>query len=264
MRVKDLMHRDVVTVSKDESCAAAARLLREHRISSLVVNSPDGPAGIITERDFVNMVVDAQDPETVKVADRMTTNLITVSPTMDAADAAHIMAEHHVRHLPVVDKGKLVGIISIRDPVVRHPALRKYEEERRRNLQSQISDRITEFAGSMPFVYVHAVWFALWIMLGVEPFPYGLLTMIVSLEAIFLSTFVMISQNRADEKRKVLADHQWELVQYEEQQNEQLLQLSESILNLTSEVHHLTVAANAHQDSASTREADTKADAFSL
>jgi len=72
--------------------------------------------------------------------------------------------------------------------------------------------------------------------------------MIVSLEAIFLSTFVMISQNRADERRRVLADHQWELVQYEEQQNEQLLQLSESILNLTSEVHQLTVATTARED----------------
>src|SRR4030095_118196 len=48
------------------------------------------------------------------------------------------------------------------------------------------------------------------ILLGVEHYPYGLLTMIVSLEAIFLSTFVMISQNRADEKRQVLADHQWQ------------------------------------------------------
>jgi CBS domain-containing protein/uncharacterized membrane protein len=253
VRVKDLMHRDVVTVRKDETCAGAARLLSEHRISSLMVDSPAGPAGIITERDFVNLVAAGQDPERVTVADRMSTNLITVSPGTDAADAAHIMAEHHIRHLPVVDKGKLVGIISIRDPVVRHPALRKYEEERRRNLQAQVADRITQFAGSMPFVYVHAVWFALWIALAVEPFPFGLLTMIVSLEAIFLSTFVMISQNRADEKRRVLADHQWELVQHEEQQNEQLLQLSESILNLTSEVHQLTVATNARQDNSAVR-----------
>ena len=98
---------------------AAAKLLREHHISSLVVSSPAGPAGIITERDYVNMVADGQDPAGVSVADRMTTNLITVSPGTDAADAAHIMAEHHIRHLPVVDKGRLIGIISIRDPVVR-------------------------------------------------------------------------------------------------------------------------------------------------
>ena len=56
---------------------------------------------------------------------------------------------------------------------------------------------------------IHTIWFAAWIGSLVEPYPFGLLTMIVSLEAIFLSTFVMISQNRADEKRQVLADHQW-------------------------------------------------------
>ena len=61
----------------------------------------------------------------------------------------------------------------------------------------------------MLFVYVHIIWFGCWIGLGVEDYPFGLLTMIVSLEAIFLSTFVMISQNRADAKRQVLADQQW-------------------------------------------------------
>ena len=61
----------------------------------------------------------------------------------------------------------------------------------------------------MLFVYVHVVWFACWIGFGVEKYPYGLLTMIVSLEAIFLSTFVMISQNRADAKRQVIADEHW-------------------------------------------------------
>jgi uncharacterized membrane protein len=65
--------------------------------------------------------------------------------------------------------------------------------------------------------------------------------MIVSLEAIFLSTFVMISQNRADEKREVFAQHEWEFVQEEEQQNEQLLKLSNQILDLTKAIHQLTI-----------------------
>jgi hypothetical protein len=72
------------------------------------------------------------------------------------------------------------------------------------------------------------------------PYPFGLLTMIVSLEAIFLSTFVMISQNRADDKRQVLADHQWQTVQQEEQQNEQLLHISNQILELTKAIHALS------------------------
>jgi uncharacterized membrane protein len=100
----------------------------------------------------------------------------------------------------------------------------------------RVSDKITAFAGSMTFVYIHVLWFGLWIGLGVEKYPFGLLTMIVSLEAIFLSTFVMISQNRADAKRQVIADQQWKTVQTEDQQNQQLLDLSSQILRLTKEL----------------------------
>ena len=121
-----------------------------------------------------------------------------------------------------------------------HPALLRQTEVRARDVQNRIADFITRFAGSMPFVYIHAVFFAAWIVSGIESFPYGLLTMIVSLEAIFLSTFVMISQNRADEKREALADHQWQLVQEEKQQNEELLSISHQLLDLTKEVHSMT------------------------
>jgi uncharacterized membrane protein len=124
----------------------------------------------------------------------------------------------------------------------RHPALAQHERERGGSLQNRIADRITRFAGSMAFVYVHVVWFVLWISLGVEAFPFGLLTMIVSLEAIFLSTFVMISQNRADERRQVLADTEWQMVQDEEHQNEQLIAISQQILQLTQAIHELAVA----------------------
>jgi uncharacterized membrane protein len=99
----------------------------------------------------------------------------------------------------------------------------------------------------MAFVYVSIIWFGLWIGLHVEKYPYGLLTMIVSLEAIFLSTFVMISQNRADEKRQVLADNQWKIVQFEEAQNEQLIELTRQILELTKAIHAVTEEAKHDQ-----------------
>jgi uncharacterized membrane protein len=126
-----------------------------------------------------------------------------------------------------------------------NPALLQHAEQRRKSLENRIADQITRFAGSMLFVYLHIVWFASWIILGVEHYPYGLLTMIVSLEAIFLSTFVMISQNRADEKRQVLADHQWQTVQEEDHQNQQLLQLSNQILELTRAIHQMAAAQSA-------------------
>ena len=118
-----------------------------------------------------------------------------------------------------------------------NPALLEHARQRAESVQNRIADRITKFAGSMAFVYIHIIWFGSWIALGIEKYPYGLLTMIVSLEAIFLSTFVMISQNRADAKRQVVADLQWQTVQEEDNQNQQLLDLSNQILELTKAVH---------------------------
>ena len=125
-----------------------------------------------------------------------------------------------------------------------NPALLEHARKRAESVQNRIADRITTFAGSMAFVYIHIVWFGCWIGLGVEKYPYGLLTMIVSLEAIFLSTFVMISQNRADAKRQVVANLQWQTVQEEDKQNVQLLDLSKQILELTEAVHAYAAASS--------------------
>ena len=133
-------------------------------------------------------------------------------------------------------------LIRARPPV--NPALAAHLDERAKRLENRIANLITTFVGSMPFIYVHIIWFTLLITLRVEPYPYGLLTMIVSLEAIFLSTFVMIFQNRADEKRKVLADNEWQTVQLEQRQNEELIDISNQILNLTKEVHRSATASN--------------------
>ena len=126
-------------------------------------------------------------------------------------------------------------------PADPHPALVQHAQERAEFLQNRIADRITQYAGSMHFVYLHIALFAIW-MLAIEESPWPTLTLIVSLEAIFLSTFVMISQNRADEKRQVVAAEEWKSVQLEEQQNEELLRLSKQILELTDAIHKLTVA----------------------
>jgi uncharacterized membrane protein len=105
----------------------------------------------------------------------------------------------------------------------KRPAVRIVHEQdvlaRMRGTQDRIADAITAFAGTMTFVYLHALWFAVWIVCneGVfgegpvwDPYPFGLLTMIVSLEAIFLSTFVMVSQNRQAARENVRADLDFE------------------------------------------------------
>jgi uncharacterized membrane protein len=152
-------------------------------------------------------------------------------PTNTTADVTTVDPDHatlaqHLRR----------GLLPLPQPRPINPALVKHAEKRAQNVQNRIADRITDFAGSMAFVYLHILWFGSWIAFGVESYPFGLLTMIVSLEAIFLSTFVMISQNRADAKRQVLANEEWRTVQEEDSQNKQLLDLSRQILDLTKEV----------------------------
>jgi uncharacterized membrane protein len=100
----------------------------------------------------------------------------------------------------------LKRLVPPRLPQPVSPEQVKHAEERAASEQNRIADAITRFSGSMAFVYLHVIWFGCWIGFGVEHYPFGLLTMIVSLEAIFLSTFVMISQNRADGKRQVIAN----------------------------------------------------------
>ncbi|WP_033280329.1 DUF1003 domain-containing protein [Streptomyces sp. NRRL F-525] len=109
------------------------------------------------------------------------------------------------------------------DPVLNPDDLPLRQERvvfaRMRGTQDRVADAITAFAGTMLFVYIHALWFAVWIALNegllgqggiFDPYPYGLLTMIVSLEAIFLSTFVMVSQNRQATRENVRADLDFE------------------------------------------------------
>jgi uncharacterized membrane protein len=138
------------------------------------------------------------------------------------------------------------GFVPPKLPLPLNPEMASHYEARAANLQNRIADAITRFAGSMAFVYFHVIWFAGWIIFKVEGYPYGLLTMIVSLEAIFLSTFVMISQNRADFKRQAAADQQWKMVQDEDQQNRQLIELSNQILELTRAVHAITCSDGQH------------------
>lgn len=116
---------------------------------------------------------------------------------------------------------------------VEHPVVTKLRQKRTEDVQLRIADAITKFAGSMPFVYVHVVVFAGW-MLFVESSPWPTLTLVVSLEAIFLSTFVMIGQNRAAAFQQAKADHDFVEQETELKTN---TQLTREIHALTTELH---------------------------
>jgi citrate synthase len=113
--VKDLMSSPVVTASATETVADAARRMKDQRVGSVVVVEANRPVGILTERDLVRCSAAGSDPASVKVAEWMTEEPDTVQMTETAADAFKSLAEHGYRHIPVVEDGELVGIVSMRD-----------------------------------------------------------------------------------------------------------------------------------------------------
>jgi uncharacterized membrane protein len=120
------------------------------------------------------------------------------------------------------------------DPNVPHsPVVLKQVEKRAADIQLRVADAITAFAGSMRFVYIHVALFAVW-MLVFEKSPWPTLTLVVSLEAIFLSTFVMIGQNRQAAFQQAKADHDYE--EEEALLNENTV-LTRSIHELTQQLH---------------------------
>ena len=146
-----------------------------------------------------------------------------------------------------------------REPDKDNPALSKVIERnirtiihlrtkaaKERGLQDRIADVITTFSGRMIFAYVHIVWFGIWILLNTgrfgvqafDPFPYGLLTMIVSLEAIFLSTFVLISQNRLAEETERRADLDLHIGLLTEHELTRVLQMLDAVQDKLGIVDH--------------------------
>jgi uncharacterized membrane protein len=124
-----------------------------------------------------------------------------------------------------------------------HPVVTTLRERRTADLQLRVADAITKFAGSMSFVYLHIVVFAVWMLL-VESSPWPTLTLVVSLEAIFLSTFVMIGQNRQSQFQQLKADHDFVAQEQELHTNTDLTRM---IADLTREIHASVVPGAAPQ-----------------
>jgi len=138
------------------------------------------------------------------------------------------MEHHHDWHTQTPNR-KVAAMTAPGVSHPHHPVVQAALAKRANDLQMRVADAITAYAGSMPFVYVHIVLFAVW-MLFLESNPWPKLTLMVSLEAIFLSTFVMIGQNRQSAFQEAKADHDF---------NEQELGLKTNT-QLTREIHKLT------------------------
>jgi uncharacterized membrane protein len=132
------------------------------------------------------------------------------------------------RHIP-----QLIPRRLLRTNRVHHPAVLEEAKRRSADIQLRLADRITSFAGSMNFVWLHAALFAVW-MVWFEKSPWPTLTLVVSLEAIFLSTFVMIGQNRQAAFQQTKADHDFVTQELELKTN---TDLTREIHVLTTELH---------------------------
>jgi len=130
-------------------------------------------------------------------------------------------------------------VTNLAEKVRHHPVVDAHIAKRAADTQLRIADAITGFAGSMPFVYVHAVLFAVWMLLA-EKDPWPKLTLVVSLEAIFLSTFVMIGQNRQAAFQQAKADHDFVAQEGELQTN---TELTRAIHALVTEIHRTVTAS---------------------
>lgn len=117
MKVRDIMTAPVIPIAPGETVDVAARTLTHYNIGVLPVCTGDGKlCGVVTDRDLVTRCVAAgKSPEKTRVAEVMTGSVQWVSPDMDAGVAAHLMGSRQVRRLPVVDQGKLCGMLSLGD-----------------------------------------------------------------------------------------------------------------------------------------------------
>ena len=136
------------------------------------------------------------------------------------------------------------GLIALPIKLPQHPVVLEEQAQRAANIQLRIADWITSFAGSMNFVYLHIVLFTVW-MLFIESKPWPMLTLVVSLEAIFLSTFVMIGQNRQAAFQQAKADHDYNAQELELKTN---TDLTREIDRLTTELHQRLIGHRTRQE----------------
>jgi len=112
------MVKDVITVEPRQSVKKAAELMKKNEIGSLIVVEDEKPIGIVTERDMVNRVLILdRDPHKMKVQDIMTGSLVSGKPDMEIMQAARLMFKRGIKKLPVIDRGRLIGIVTLTDLV---------------------------------------------------------------------------------------------------------------------------------------------------
>lgn len=130
MKVREIMSKNVIRIRPEEPVAVAARALEHYNIGAMPVCGSDGRiCGVVTDRDLVTRCLASdRSSESTTVADVMTSQVYSVSPDTDARAAAEMMGQHQVRRLPVLENGRLCGMVSLGDLAVREETGREASE----------------------------------------------------------------------------------------------------------------------------------------
>jgi len=126
LKVDDVMVEDIVTVDSDATVMEAVELMNKHEIGCLIVTRKEKAVGIVTERDFLKRVLaESRDPKKTKVRQIMSKPLIFGEPDMDIEDAARLMFRKKIKKLPVVENGRLLGLVTLTDLARFQPQIMK-------------------------------------------------------------------------------------------------------------------------------------------
>lgn len=159
--VRDAMTTNVLTAGPNTTVARAAKLMAERGVGSIVIVRGGKPVGILTERDLLMKVLGPDlKPSRIKVGKIMSSPLITVSPETDITEAARLMSKNRIRRLPVVEHGRLVGILSASDVTAISPELLEIVAHREEGAREEVEESVCEVCGEVvPTLYeVNGSW----------------------------------------------------------------------------------------------------------
>lgn len=169
IKVAEAMTQNPIYVGSDESVVSCAKTLADKHVGSVIVKDHDRLAGIITERDIaIKVVAQGKSPQFLKARDVMVDHVITIEPGVDLVEAIHLMRDHDIRHVPVAQDGKLLGLVTLKDIVKIEPQLfeilvekMELREEARKpvhrpkplegicNLCGEYAERLSDLSGQM-------------------------------------------------------------------------------------------------------------------
>lgn len=147
MQIKSIMRGRVVTVGPSQSISDVARAMANNRVGSVVIVKNGRPIGIVTREDIVKVVAHGKDIRVVKVSDLQQEKFITAKPTDDLKTVVETMVEEGVSRVPIIDNGKLVGVLTEKEILIADPSMADLLREKMKSRVSEVSEESEVISG---------------------------------------------------------------------------------------------------------------------